>query len=120
MNTARCPRRLLPALIALPLAALVSGCVVAPARPPVVLQPAPAEVIVTTPMAPPAPIVEVIPVAPFAGAIWIGGYWNWAGSRHVWVPGRYVAPRPGHRWEPHRWAPAPGGHWHLRGGVWVR
>lgn len=107
-------------LLAPALALLISGCVVAPARAPVVVHPAPAEFIVSTPAAPPAPLVEVIPVAPYAGAVWTVGYWNWVGTRHVWVPGRYIAPRPGYRWEPHRWAPGPGGHWHLRGGIWIR
>ena len=44
---------------------------------------------------PPAPQYEVVPVAPFLGAIWIAGYWNWHAGRHVWVPGRW-APRHHH------------------------
>jgi len=65
--------------------------------------------------APPASIVEVQPVMPFAGAIWIGGYWGWVGGRHVWINGRWDHPRPGYRWEPRHWEPM-GGRWHLRGG----
>lgn len=40
----------------------------------------------------PAPRYEVVPVAPFLGAIWIGGYWNRHGGRHMWVPGRWAHP----------------------------
>ena len=73
--------------------------------------------VAMAPMAPPAPYVEVVPVMPFAGAVWIGGYWNWVGGRHVWVGGRWDHPRQGYRWEPHRWEPQ-GGNWHLRGSGW--
>jgi hypothetical protein len=68
-------------------------------------------------IAPPAPRVEVIGVAPFAGALWIGGYWGWQGGRHAWVGGRWEHPREGYRWEPHRWE-AVNGRWHLREGGW--
>ncbi|MEW6466181.1 MAG: hypothetical protein AB1434_09800 [Pseudomonadota bacterium] len=108
-----------PVLGAVALASL-AGCVVAPypAGQPVYAGPAvSADVVVHTP--PPAPYVEVVPVPPFAGAIWVAGYWSWTNGRHHWVPGRYVAPRPGYRYEPHRWVPGPRGEWHLRGG-WVR
>lgn len=125
----------LPLLI-VPLAAasLLSACVVAPypARRVVYAQPAPTyaqpvpaysqpveddEVVVD--VAPPAPYVEVVPAIPFAGAIWIGGYWGWSGGRHHWVPGRWEGPRSGYGWRPHAWVQQ-GGHWHLRGGGWVR
>ena len=45
-------------------------------------------------VAPPAPYYETVPVAPFVGAVWIGGYWGWNRGRHTWVPGRYEHPRP--------------------------
>ncbi len=70
-------------------------------------------------VAPPAPYVEVIPVLPFLGALWIGGYWGWRGGRHSWVPGRYEQPRPGYGWNAHAWVNE-GGRWYLRGGGWVR
>jgi len=68
---------------------------------------------------PPAPLVEVIPVMPFAGAVWVGGYWGWVGGRHTWIAGNWVAPRPGYGWQPHRWVPVQG-RWHLMAGGWVR
>ncbi|MBI3369270.1 MAG: YXWGXW repeat-containing protein [Burkholderiales bacterium] len=68
-------------------------------------------------VAPPAPQYEVVGVAPVAGNIWIGGYWNWVGGRHVWSPGYWSAPRPGHVWVPHAWVHAGGG-WRLQHGHW--
>lgn len=94
--------------------AVLSGCVVAPAPVPV------AASDVYTTVAPPVTQYEVVPPVPYAGAVWVGGYWNWTGGRHVWVPGHYVAGRPGYRWQPHHWVQRPGGGWWLRGGMWVR
>ena len=54
-------------------------------------------------VAPPPPIVEVRPAAPSPNHVWIPGYWHWNGSRHVWVGGRWSAPRAGMRWEPDHW-----------------
>jgi hypothetical protein len=53
--------------------------------------------------APPEPLVEVRPALPFAGAVWIPGYWNWHGRHHVWVGGHWSAPVPGSNWEGTRW-----------------
>lgn len=98
---------------------LLSACVVAPYGPPPrapVYMPAPP--VAVAPLPPPAPYVEVRPVLPFPGAVWIAGYWGWNAGRHVWIGGRWSAPpRPGYRWEPHRWVPE-GGRWHLYGGDW--
>lgn len=98
---------------ALAAGALLSGCVVAPV-------PMAADTGIYAPMAPPPPYVEAVPPLPYAGAIWINGYWNWSGHRHVWVPGRYERPRPGMHWEPRRWEPRSGGGWAPRGGRWSR
>jgi len=43
-------------------------------------------------IAPPAPEVEVVGVAPHPGWVWQPGYWNWQGDRHVWVNGAWVEP----------------------------
>ena len=69
---------------------------------------------------PPPPQYEVIPVAPVAGWIWIGGHWNWQLGRHVWIGGRWTAPLPGHVWVGPRWAPAQPGGWRYHGGYWRR
>ncbi|MDQ6685887.1 MAG: hypothetical protein M3Z16_12270 [Pseudomonadota bacterium] len=97
-------------------ASTLAGCVVAPARP---YAYAPSGAVIVADVAPPAPYAEVVPVAPFVDAVWIGGYWGWHGGRHVWVPGRYEHSRPGHAWQAHRWAQHDG-RWHLEGGGWVR
>ena len=80
------------------------------------VQPAP----LLVPWAPPPMLVQAPPPAPFADAVWVGGYWNWYGGRHVWVPGRYVRANPGYHWRAHHWEQRPGGGWWLRGGAWVR
>ena len=75
--------------------------------------------VVVVDVAPPAPYVEVVPVMPYPGAFWIGGYWGWNGGRHAWVPGGWHQPRPGYVYRPHAWVQN-GGRWHQHGGVWVR
>jgi hypothetical protein len=72
-----------------------AGVVYQPPAPP------PEEVVVDA--APPQPIVEVKPTPPFAGAIWIPGYWHWQGRHHEWVVGRWSAPAPGHHYQPTEW-----------------
>lgn len=100
----------------------LTACVVAPLPQNQVIYPqgSTVESEIVVGVAPPAPYVEVIPAAPFVGALWINGYWGWSQGRHQWVSGRYVQPRPGYRWQSHQWVRGPRGHWHLRGGGWVR
>ncbi|HEX6016964.1 MAG TPA: hypothetical protein VFZ28_02585 [Burkholderiaceae bacterium] len=73
---------------------------------------------VVSSVAPPAPYYEVVPVAPYVGAVWFGGYWNWYGGRYAWVPGYWGHGRPGYGWHPYHWAPHGGG-W-ARSGGWYR
>ncbi len=57
--------------------------------------------------APPAVIVEAVPLPPSAIHVWAPGYWHYRGGRYVWAGGAYIVP-------PHRravWVP---GH-HARG-----
>src|ERR1700689_5601547 len=81
-----------PAGVAVLSGALLGGCIVAPA---------PGYygggAVVT--VAPPAPQVEVVGVAPTPGYVWFGGYWNWVGGPHVWVGGHWGPGRPGDRSE---------------------
>jgi hypothetical protein len=72
---------------------------------------------VVAPVEPPAPYAETYGVAPFPGALWIGGYWGWEGGRHVWTPGRWEHPRPGYHWVPRTWT-RQGNGWHQHGGHW--
>lgn len=92
------------------LAAALTGCVVVPADP---------YYGGAVTVAPPAPQVEVVGVAPYPGYVWLGGYWNWTGHRHEWVGGHWDAPRPGYRWVPHRWSQGRDG-WRLNRGYWQR
>ncbi len=92
-------------------AALLGGCVVAPA-------PGPYGGAVIT-VAPPAPRVEVYGVAPAPGYIWFGGYWDWVGGRHVWVAGHWGPGRAGYHWVPYTWVRAGGG-WRMAPGHWAR
>jgi hypothetical protein len=114
-------------VIATLLALATSSCVISPypqARsggyyPPGHYQGAPEDPGVIVDMPPPAPYVEVVPLIPFVGALWLGGYWGWSGGRHQWVPGRWEQPRAGYGWRPHAWSQQ-GGRWHLREGGWYR
>jgi hypothetical protein len=57
-------------------------------------------------VAPPAPIVETPPPAPYAGATWTAGYWDWHAPqrRYIWVGGRWSQPpRPGVVYQPPTW-----------------
>ncbi len=95
---------------------LLSACVVVPARHVDAGYPSAGGVYAEVP--PPAPQYEVVPVAPFLGAVWVAGYWGWHGGRHHWVAGRWSRPHHhGRAWVPHRWAHTPRG-WHLGGGHW--
>jgi hypothetical protein len=69
---------------------------------------------------PPPPVqTEVVGEPPYAGAVWVGGYWGWEGGRHVWHAGTWERPRPGYVWQPHRWEPRGRGYVFVRGG-WRR
>lgn len=71
-------------------------------------------------VAPPAPYNEVIPIAPYAGAVWLGGYWGWSGGRHTWIGGHYEHGRPGFVYHQANWDRDGHGRYHLRRGGWGR
>ena len=71
-------------------------------------------------IAPPAAVVEAVPVAPVPGYVWRPGYWSWDGVRYVWVRGRYLAPPyAGAIWIPGRWVVRDSG-WVWFAGHWRR
>jgi hypothetical protein len=70
-------------------------------------------------VAPPAPRVEVMTVAPSPAHFWVGGYWKWNGHAHAWVPGHWVKSRPGHVWVRDHWAHR-GNEWYFTPGHWVK
>ena len=78
--------------------------------------PAAAEIYVN--IAPPAPRYEVVP-APRAGYVWVPGYWDWRGHRHVWTRGHWERERHGYYWHPNRWIERDG-HYVLEKGRWDR
>lgn len=71
---------------------------------------------------PPPPVDEVPPPKPFAGAVWMAGYWDWKPDlhRHVWVAGHWTTPpRAGVVWVPPRWESDGHGGYYRTGGRWV-
>jgi len=98
-------------LLAVLMAGLLGGCVVAPAPYSHSYYGGPVMV------APPAPRIEYPGQPPVVGHVWINGFWNWGGGRHDWVPGHWEAPRPGYAWAPHRWE-HDGNAWRMQGGRW--
>ena len=94
-------------------ASLLTGCIVAPA--PGYYRGGPAVVTV----APPAPPVEVVGVAPNPGYIWFPGFYAWEGGAHVWHAGYWGPGRAGYYWAPHAWVRYGGG-WRMAPGHWVR
>lgn len=76
-------------------------------------------------IAPPAPLYEPVPY-PRMGYIWVPGYWDWSGSRYVWVRGSFMPERAGFvyrqpAWVHHNggWVMEPG-RWHQHGGYVYR
>jgi hypothetical protein len=100
----------------------LTACVVSSYRPvryhPAPTVYAPQDVVVD--VAPPTPYEEVIPVAPYFGAVWVGGYWAWSGGRHVWTHGHYERNRPGFVYHRAGWDRDGYGHYHFRQGGWGR
>jgi hypothetical protein len=78
-----------------------------------------ARVNVDIDIGPPVVRVERPPPPPQVGYVWAPGYWNWAGNRHVWVDGHYIAPRRGAIWIPDHWVQR-GPHYHFVPGHWRR
>ena len=71
-------------------------------------------VVVVTP--PPAPRYVVRrPPLPFAGALWVRGYWNWTSGRYVWRTGHYIRPRAGYVFVAPRWERRSGRYVFVRG-----
>ena len=68
--------------------------------------------------APPHARVEIIGVAPWPGAVWIGGHWVWR-DRWVWQRGYWSRPpHTGARWAPGRWTRQSPSHWRWEPGRW--
>ncbi|MBI2894377.1 MAG: YXWGXW repeat-containing protein [Deltaproteobacteria bacterium] len=110
------PRNLVVGLLVAGAAFVASGCVIrARARPVGVYYTTGSEVYVSQPMPPPR--VEVVPVAaPYAGAVWVNGHWQWTGHGWVWAGGTWQRPhRPGYVWIGPRYVVRGGRHVYVRG-----
>src|SRR5690348_6216944 len=53
-------------------------------------QPPPSSMAVEAPVEAPAPMAEVVPVAPGPEYAWTPGFWSWDGVTWVWVRGAWV------------------------------
>ena len=67
--------------------------------------------------APPAARVEVRPARPYAGAVWVAGYWRWNGRNYVWTSGHWVKARRGKTFTKGHWKKTPRG-WRYVPGHW--
>jgi hypothetical protein len=75
-------------------------------------------VVQAPPTPPPPPPREVIAVRPAREAIWVEGYWAYAGrgNRYEWVPGHWEVPPPQyHTFVQPRWEPRGNGYVYVRG-----
>ena len=79
--------------------------------------PPPGELMVQ--YAPPAPIVETVPVLQSPQHFWVPGHWFWAGNHWTWIPGHQEIRRAaGWVWDQPHWAPMPNGTWRYVPGRW--
>ena len=78
----------------------------------------PASAAIIVRIAPPAPRVELVP-APRRGYMWVPGYWDWRGKRHVWVKGAFLRERQGYRYVQPAWQERDG-RWQMNRGSWAR
>ena len=69
-------------------------------------------------VAPPPPRAEAVP-APRRGYVWVPGYWDWRGNRHVWVAGSWMREKHGYHYQQPRWEEHDG-HWQMQRGNWAR
>jgi hypothetical protein len=69
-------------------------------------------------IAPPPPRYEREPRAR-RDHLWAAGHWEWRGSRHDWVPGTWIAQRPGYAYNQAAWIERDG-RWYMEPGRWSR
>ena len=69
-------------------------------------------------IAPPAPRFEAVP-AQRRGYIWVPGYWNGRGNRHVWQSGHWERSRAGYAYIQPNWIQRDN-RWQLERGGWRR
>ena len=57
--------------------------------------------------------------APRRGYVWVPGYWNWRGQRHVWTKGTWMRARNGYVYRAPTWQERDG-RWFQERGRWPR
>ena len=67
---------------------------------------------------PPPPPVEVVGIAPYAGAFYIQGHYYPQGRGYAWHPGNWVRGRPGQQYVQHKLDRGPNGRYRYRRGYW--
>ena len=75
--------------------------------------------VASAPPPPPATRVTVQPAAPYGGAVWVQGHYQWNGAQYVWVQGHYVQQRAGYQFVQPRWVNR-GGRYTYQAGGWGR
>ena len=95
----------------------LAGAVLAAASLVGIASTASAQQYIITRVAPPAPVVEVVP-APRQGYVWAPGHHEWRGNQYVWVPGQWLNERPNQEYRVARWVER-NGQWQMVGGDWV-
>jgi len=68
--------------------------------------------------APPPPREEAVP-APRRGYVWVPGYWDWNGRRHMWHGGVWMKERRGYVYTQPAWVEHED-RWEFRRGAWAR
>ena len=53
------------------------------------------------------------------GEVWVPGYWDWRGNRHVWVKGHFERARAGYSYRTPQWEQRDG-RWEINRGGWDR
>ncbi|HTP30792.1 MAG TPA: hypothetical protein VMJ75_01385 [Candidatus Acidoferrales bacterium] len=67
---------------------------------------------------PPPPRYGFVGVAPGAGYVWTGGFWDRSGGQWAWREGRWMRPPHAHAvWVAPAWRQEHGG-WHFHRGYW--
>ena len=74
--------------------------------------------VIVVQTAPPPPRAERMPEAR-RGYVWVPGYWDWRGNRHVWVKGSWMRERRGYTYQQPKWEERDG-HWQMQRGNWKR
>lgn len=68
---------------------------------------------------PPPPLRHEVMPAPRGGYLWVPGYWDWRGNRHVWAKGHWERARTGYYYHQPRWVEN-NGRWVQERGRWDR